>query len=223
MNHRSVLKRSPISPSAFFLVVVLAFPAFAAQFQQGDEIKLTRDEPLYFRDQIFRQAKSGETFSVLAHRADAKKVFVRGTDKGGKQIALSISETAVAAAPLAAAKLQAEAISAAKARRYADGLQLVERALRSDPAEPVLQQTFQAITQLQTAAQALDRAKADQRLVGVEAARKRKNADTADRPNPLNPRDTSGQERAKQMRADASQTETIAAAAVRSAQDAWES
>src|SRR5260221_11226301 len=80
MNHSSTSTRSGISQFALIvLATLLAIPAFAAQFQQGDEIKLTRDEPLDFRYQVSRQAKSGDTFSVSRHRRHTRRALLNGT------------------------------------------------------------------------------------------------------------------------------------------------
>jgi hypothetical protein len=205
------------------LTTLLTLPVFAAQFQQGDEIKPTRDESLYFRDHVFRQAKAGETFSVLAHSPDTKKVFVRGTDTDGKQIALAIAEDAIAALPMDVAEVQAEAVAAAKSGRFSDGLHRLEHALRANPTDPSLQTAFKGISQLQVAATTLERAKAVKESVLPEIARKRKNATTANRSNPLDRNDRSGQTRAAQMRADADQTEAIHRASVEHAQKEYDS
>src|SRR4051794_13258352 len=75
---------------------ILESDAFAARFQPGDEVILTRDEKLEFRGSFFRQGKTGERFVVLAIQPDLKKVFVSTRGKAGEQIAASTTEDALA-------------------------------------------------------------------------------------------------------------------------------
>lgn len=223
MNQSSIPKRSrALSSTLVMVAALLVLPAFSAQFQMGDEIKLTRDEPLYFHDQVFRQGKVGETFQILAHQLETQKVFVSSTDKDGKQIALSVAEAAITTVELDATQLRAQALLAAKAGRYADGLRIVTKGLRKDPDEPALKRAFKQIAQLQTLAQEVDHAKAAQEPIHAEAARIRRNAAVADRPNPFNSADTSGRDNAKQMRAEADQSVKTAQVAVTTAQTAYE-
>jgi hypothetical protein len=56
-------------------VIPLGSIAQGAQFQQGDQIKLIRKEPLLFHDDIFRTGDEGEPFTVLAYRPEQRKIF----------------------------------------------------------------------------------------------------------------------------------------------------
>ena len=135
------------------LLTLIAVPAIlwltafadAADVQEGDQIKLIRNESLLFRDQVFRTAQEGELFTVLAYRPAEKRIFVGATDKEGKEIALSIPEDAIVAVQLDSSELQAQAVAAVKAGRISDSLRLIARGLRSDPTDPALQQTAKAI------------------------------------------------------------------------------
>ena len=211
------------------LLTLIAVPAIlwltafadAADVQEGDQIKLIRNESLLFRDQVFRTAQEGELFTVLAYRPAEKRIFVGATDKEGKEIALSIPEDAIVAVQLDSSELQAQAVAAVKAGRISDSLRLIARGLRSDPTDPALQQTAKAIARLQTAAEAINRTVEAQKPVAVEAARLRKNAAVIDHPNPLDG-NTSGRARAGQMRATADQSETTARVAVENSKKAYE-
>jgi hypothetical protein len=70
--------------------------AFAADFSKGDVVALTQDEPLYFKDAIYRQGSKGETFTVYSQNAATEKVFVVTKDDKGGVIALNLSKDALA-------------------------------------------------------------------------------------------------------------------------------
>lgn len=108
------MKNITTSASRWLLVIAALIAALsstnrAANYSQGDEITLSRNEPLLFRDQVFRQGRKGEKFTVLVHRQETKKVFISATDKAGKQIALSVPEDAVA--PIAAEGLSPKTLT----------------------------------------------------------------------------------------------------------------
>src|SRR4051794_36669196 len=98
----------------FFLSVF----AHAVDFKANDEVQLTRDEALLFRDQKFREAKAGETFNVLAVRPEQKKVFVAAKDHQGKDIALSVDESALEVVPFDLDKALARITSAVDDSKY---------------------------------------------------------------------------------------------------------
>lgn len=192
----------------------------ASAFQAGDEVKLTRDEVLRFRDEEFRQGKTDEKFTVLAHRPEIKKVFLSTSGKSGEQIAVSVSEDAVALVPLDLAKVHKDALTATNVGKFADALKLIDEALRSHANDAGLRQMRAAVVQWQSASDQLRKAQDNQKRVVAEAAKLRKNAGVADRPNPLNPADTSNHQRAEAMRDQADRLEQAGKAAIENAQSA---
>ncbi|HEV7403992.1 MAG TPA: hypothetical protein VGO11_13725 [Chthoniobacteraceae bacterium] len=194
--------RSPLYAAISWMLLLL--PAFAATpFQPGDTAQLTRDEALHFNDKVFRQGRAGQEFTVLAYRPDLKKVFVRATDNTGKVIALTLPEDALALKPIDLPKVRTEAIALAVAGRIDASLQAIDRALRAAPDDQGLATLRPLVTQVRASAEAFAKAQENQRSATVEAARLRKNANTIDRPNPLNQRDQSSSVRAQEMRAEA--------------------
>lgn len=172
--------RAFISPQSFTLVLLamlLVLPAFASQFQQGDEIKLTREEALYFRERVFRTGQKDETFTVLAYRPDQKKIFVKAEDANGKEIALSVAEEAVALIPADTAELQQRAIEAATAGKFDEASQLIARVIKSNPENLDLVTTQKSITALAESQAARARARQAAATASAEAARRKKNAD----------------------------------------------
>ncbi len=59
---------------------------------------LTKDAPLNFKTQPYRQAKSGETFRVVAHRPQEKRVYLFAKDQRGQDIAVWVAEDVVSTA-----------------------------------------------------------------------------------------------------------------------------
>src|SRR4051794_16765164 len=62
--------------------------------QKGDNITVIQATPLYFNSVAFRTAKMRERFTVILHRTDTHKVYVSAKDAEGKEIALSVDESA---------------------------------------------------------------------------------------------------------------------------------
>lgn len=215
--HSYALPRSFV-PAGALLCFVLSM-VHAEPFQKGDEVKLTKPAPLNFRDQKFRDGKEGDMLSVVAHRPDLKKVFVLAKDKTGKDIALSVAEDAIVLVPKDTTKLQEQAITAAKSGKFDEASRLIEQALRHDRSNHQLAQIKSAILAASTAKQRLALAKAGQGNAATAAAQKRRNAAAADRPNRLNPNDTSNRERAARMREEADQMEAAAKQAVADAEE----
>lgn len=205
--------------AALVTAVLLATPASA--FQPGERVKLTRDEPLNFTDHKLRDGKAGEEFSVLADQAALKKVFVSTTDTSGRQIAVWAPADAFVVVPLDMAKVRADAIAAAKAGKFADATQVLARAITSSPKDPDLLRLRDSLSAVQNASKLLATAKDNVKRASQTAAQKRKNAATVDRPNPLNPGDTSNQARAAKMKEEADQMEAAAKVAMAEAEGRW--
>jgi len=84
------------TPLLILLSLLFARLAFAAEFSKGDAVTLTRDEPLYFKDSVYRQGSKGETFTVHSHSAEKHKVFVVTKDDKGQPIGLNVNDDALA-------------------------------------------------------------------------------------------------------------------------------
>ena len=70
---------------SFFLRMVCAAcciggAAAHAQFAPEDEVRLRRDEPLHFKDSVFRQGKAGEVFQVVKYDRASGRVFLLALD-----------------------------------------------------------------------------------------------------------------------------------------------
>ncbi|MEI7819910.1 MAG: hypothetical protein WCK55_03260 [Verrucomicrobiota bacterium] len=178
-------------------IVAISGISRAASCSPGDEITLTRDEPLLFREQVFRQGRKGEKFTVLPHRPDTQKIFVSAKDKAGKQIALSVPEEAVALVPVEVETLRANAVAAAKAGTFPDALRLIDRAIQSVPTDAALFEAKNAIMQLQAAKTSLIQAQTEKARLTAEAAQKRKNAEVIERANLQSPRYASNFDRSQ--------------------------
>ncbi|EDY21184.1 hypothetical protein CfE428DRAFT_1477 [Chthoniobacter flavus Ellin428] len=85
-----------------FGVCVASFSA-VAQFSKGDQIELTQDAPLLFKQATLRVGKKGERFTVLLDRPAEHRVYVSSRGANGQEIALSIAEDAVTPVQMAPA------------------------------------------------------------------------------------------------------------------------
>lgn len=204
------------------ILCTLAATVAAEPIQPGDTIKLIRKAPLLFREQPLRDGEEGETFSVLACRPEAGRVFVLLKGKDGKDIAASIPDDAVTVVAKASTKLRERAVAAAKAGRLEDATRLILEALKTSPKEPELLSLSRAVITIGAAKEAVEKAKKQQAHANGVAAAKRKNAAVADRPNPLAPNDTSNQRRAEVMREEAQAIESEAKAALAEAQSRYQ-
>ncbi len=207
---QSELNSTKLLCTAFALWLLLSFSVVAAQFKQGDEVKLTRDEPIYFDKIVYSQGKSGETFTVFQYRQDLKRVFISAQDRVGNQIALSIREDAVVLVPKGSGTLRVEAINAARGGRFTDAMRLIDEAVRSNPVDSSAQEIKTAIAQMLEATLRQERVTSEQKRITAEAQRLRENASVTERPSRLDPRNRSGQDRAKALRAQADSFEKSA-------------
>jgi hypothetical protein len=80
-----------------FLCLLLASGSLiAANFSKGDQIELSKDAPLYFKEtNLVRVGKAGERFTVLLAQPERHRVYVSARDSLGNEIALGIDEEAV--------------------------------------------------------------------------------------------------------------------------------
>jgi len=88
-----------IHPFVFRLAVIalgaITPPMAAAQFAPDDQVRLRRDEPLYFKGSVFREGKAGESFQVLKYDPLNSRVFLMATGSDGKTFALNCSDQAL--------------------------------------------------------------------------------------------------------------------------------
>ena len=203
------------------LLLALSLPAHPDTFSQGDRVKLTRNEPLLFHDEVFRAGKEGESLTVLTHRPERQRVFVLGKDSAGKDIALSVAQDAVALVPVDTADLQRKAVALVKAENFTDAARLIDQAIRAEPSNPILANTKAAIGAASAARERLDAARANLGRVTAQAKLLRKNAAAIDRPNRLNANDNTSQQRAERMRAEAAELETAVKQELAEAEDQW--
>ena len=192
--------------------------AIAAGFAEGDQIKITRAVPLYFRSEKLRAGAEGETFKVLAYRPDQRKVFVLSKGKNGKDVALSIDEAAVQLVPADPVAALVAAKTAMDAKRFADASAVIAAALRTNPGDASLSSALSAVREIEAAPKAIESAKATAGRTAADITRIRKNARVIDHPNALFPNDTSNESRAAAMREQADALEQKAAASLREAE-----
>jgi hypothetical protein len=185
----------------------------------GDEVIVTHEATLFFKDEPHGTAKVGEKLIVHTHRPDVAKVFIISKDPLGKEIALTISDTAVIAAPVDVGMLLRNAVIAGEASNGALTEQLLQRAKRVAPNEPIIDQIRAAVRSLTAAESAYNKAEQTAPAARLEAARLRKNAQTIDRPNPLDSSDTSNRDRANDLREKAKQMEEEVSEKTRSFQE----
>jgi len=199
-------------------VLILAVPAFCqTTFVKDEQVRLTKEAPLYFQDKEVRQGKTGETFTVLQYNAAKKRVYVLGTDESGKPVAYNLPGDALAVVPVDLAGLLQAVESSLKADGGAEALKAVTKAATSSPGSQPLQQLHAALQSLSTAREKL----ADSKVVVADAAKKalqlNRNAQVAARPNPLNGRDNTGFLRAQAM---TQQAQQLVADAAKDSEDA---
>jgi hypothetical protein len=106
----------------FWVLVAMAnasrSDASAADFQQGDEVRLTKDAQLSFKSQPYREGKAGEIFPVLQMQPASQKVFLLATGPDRNAIAVSVDENALERAFPAKFSPEEAALLAAASGRY---------------------------------------------------------------------------------------------------------
>jgi hypothetical protein len=213
------LVRNVSAPLVLLLVAMLVSTyANAASFAEGDQIKVTRAAPMFFRSEKYRDGNEGETFNVLAYRPELKKVFVLAKGKDGKDLALSIDETAVQLVPADPVAALAAAKTAMAAKRFADASAVIAAAMRTNLGDTSLSSALSAVKETEAASKAIGDAKATAGRTAADIIRIRKNARVIDHPSALFPDDTSNQTRAAALREQADALEQKAAASLREAE-----
>ena len=200
------------------VALLVSADAIAAGFAEGDQIKVKRATPMLFRAEKFRDANEGETFNVLAYRPELKKVFVLSKGKDGKDVALSIDETAVQLVPADPVAALAAAKTAMAAKRFADASAVIAAAMRTNPGDASLSSALSAVKETEAGSKAIVIAKATAGRTAADIIRIRKNASVIDHPSALFSDDTSNQTRAAAMQKHADALEQKAAASLREAE-----
>jgi tetratricopeptide (TPR) repeat protein len=190
-----------------------------AQFAAEDEVRLRRDEPLRFKDGVFRTGKIGETFKVVRYDRAAGRVYLLAFGSDGKPFALHCADSALEPAPKDYWALVQEGV---RTMQQGDLAGARARFVRASTGERVDKMALH----LALHCEALGKSAADLAASRVllqrnlaEVARLLQNAKTADHPS-LIPGDTSNQVRAAELRAKAAALREKSELAVATAMDA---
>ena len=190
-----------------------------AQFAPEDEVRLRRDEPLRFKDAVFREGKAGETFKVVRYERASGRVFLLAFGSDGKPFALQCADAALEPAPKDRWALVKEGLNA---MQQGDLAAARGRFIRASTGGNVDEMAMKLALHCET----LRKSAADLAAVRVvlqkdltEVARLLRSAQVADRP-PLIPGDTSNQVRAEEIRAKAAALRAKSETAVSGATDA---
>ncbi len=200
-------------------VCVIGPQAAHAQFAAEDQVRLRKDEPLYFKDGVFRTGKAGETFQVLMYDAAHGRVFLGAIGSDGKTFALNCSDQALEPMPKDYWALVRQGIRTMQQTDMAGARALF---VRASTAEQIEKTAFN----LALHCEALDKARADlaaarafAQRTQVEVTRILKNAQVTDRPNRLLG-GNDNQIRAEEMRTTAMKLKEQAEQSIRQAETA---
>lgn len=198
---------------AFASATLSWVPVQAGEFFADDEVKLLRDIPLHFMNKPHREGTAGEQFKVLAYKAETRRVYLLAREDG-KDIALTVDEEAVVLLPKDVGPIAAQARVSAEAGDYNSARKLLASAQRTNRQDPRIIQALDALIRVEAHTRKLLQAKVALAGAVTEASRVRKNAVVVDRPNLLDPGDTSNQTRAAALREKADGVENNAKALV---------
>ena len=190
-----------------------------AQFAPEDEVRLRRDEPLHFKDAVFRHGKTGEVFKVVKYDQAKGQVFLLANGSDGKPFALRCADSALEPAPKDSWALVREGLNAmqqgeleyARTRfvRASTGAQVDDTAVKLALHCETLRRSAMEVTAMRET----------QRKALIEVARLTRNAQVADHPS-LVPGDNSNQLRAEEIRRQAAALRDKAESGVTGAVDA---
>ena len=190
-----------------------------AQFAPEDEVRLRRDEPLHFKDAVFRQGKTGEIFKVVKYDRANGSVFLLANGSDGKPFALRCADSALEPAPKDAWALVREGLNAMQQGELEYARTRFVRASTGMAVDDLALKLALHCETLRKSAAELVAAREAQRKVLLETGRLMRNAQTADHPS-LIPGDTSNQVRAEEIRAKAAALKEKSEQAVTNATDA---
>jgi tetratricopeptide (TPR) repeat protein len=222
MNSRA-LRQTASSLVRAILIVILAHgwmgARLLAQLAEEDEVRLRRDEPLRFKDVVFREAKAGETFKVVRYDRETGRVFLLAYDGEGKPFALHCADSALEPAPKDRWALVQEGVRTMQQGDMAGARVRFIRASTGENVDLIAVNLALHCETLRKSAADLATVRLAQQKDLAEVARILRNAQVADRP-PLVPGDTSNQVRAEEIRAKAAALRAKSEASVRGAADA---
>ncbi len=170
-----------------------------AQFAPDDEVRLRRDEPLHFKDAVFRHGKTGEVFKVMKYDPATGQVFLLANGSDGKPFALRCADGALEPAPKDAWSLIREGLNAMQMGELEYARTRFVRASTGTAVDDSAVKLALHCESLRKAALELVAARETQVKALAEVARLTRNAQVADRPS-LTPGDTSNQRRAEEIR-----------------------
>jgi tetratricopeptide (TPR) repeat protein len=204
MKSRTHRRAASSAARAIFLAVLVRCGAGLshAQFAPEDEVRLRRDEPLLFKDAVYRQGKIGEVFKVLKYDRAAGSVFLLANDADGKPFALRCPDSAIEPAPKDTWALLREGLNAMQQGELEYARTRFVRASTGNEVNDVALRLALHCETLRRAAADVAAAREAQRKAQTEIGRLTRNAQVADRPS-LIPNDTSNQVRAGEIRAKA--------------------
>ena len=169
------------------------------QFAPEDEVRLLRDEPLLFKDSVFRQGRAGETFKVARYDHASGSVFLLLFGSDGKPFALRCSDQALEPAPKDPWALMREGLNAMQQGDMADARARFVRASTGMAVDETAMKLALHCETLLKSSTEFAAAREAHREDLAEVARLTRNARIADRPS-LIPNDTSNQVRAEAIR-----------------------
>lgn len=203
---------------AVIAVCVGGAPLFG-QFAAEDEVRLRRDEPLRFKDSVFRDGKIGETFKVVRYDRAAGRVYLLAFGSDGKPFALQCSDEALEPAPKDYWALVQDGVRTMQQGDMAGARARFVRAATGENVDKVAMNLALHAETLRKSAADLAALRLVLQKDLAEVARMLRNAQIADHPS-LIPGDTSNQVRAEGIRTKAAGLREKSERAVTGALDA---
>ena len=216
-----VLRRaasSAVRAIFFAMIAMCGAVKVRAQFAPEDEVRLRRDEPLFFKDAVYRQGKIGEVFKVARYDSAKGQVFLLSNGSDGKPFALRCSDTALEPAPKDAWALIRAGLNAMQQGELEYARTRFVRASTGATVDDMAVKLALHCETLRRGGADLAAARDAQQKNLPEVARLLGNAQTADHPS-LIPGDTSNQVRAQEIRAKAAALKEKSEQAVTNATD----
>lgn len=173
--------------------------ALFAQFAPEDEVRLRRDEPLHFKESVFRQGKIGEIFKVVKYDPAKGQVFLLANDSDGKPFALRCADSALEPAPKDSWALVREGLNAMQQGELEYARTRFVRASTGAQVDDTAVQLALHCETLRKSGMEVTAMRETQRKALTEVARLMRNAQVADHPS-LVPGDNSNQLRAEEIR-----------------------
>lgn len=181
-NAPAFSKPSP-SPEAVSTTDRSTTPVVPEQLSQ--EVQLTRDTNLFFKESAYRMAKKGEILTVLQYRADTKKYYVLSSDPNGKSIALNVDADAVILVPKDADELALNGISAFQHGKFPDAIRLLRSASSVDAQAGRFSKMSSSIESIVKALNDLGQASSEYASKKADLDQKRRFLKTESLPNAL--------------------------------------